>query len=96
MMSTSRIELTRGQDRRRIEEIVEETVERLSRDLNPKFEKLKMVLRIRGGKCYKSDLAWLFGQGERTIEAWGIEPMESSPGRRNVYDLEDVFSQLGG
>lgn len=95
MVNTRRIELTKGEDRRRIEETVEETVERLARDLNPEFEKLKKALRLRCGKCYKSDLAWLFGKCERTIDAWGIEPMDSSPGRANIYDLDDVFSQLG-
>lgn len=95
MFSASRIELTRAEDRRRIEEIVEEAVERILRDFNPESEKVRTIFRLKSGKCYKADLAWLFEVSKRTIYAWGIEPMESSPGRLNVYDLEDVFSQLG-
>lgn len=85
--------LTEEEDHRRLEQVVEMAVERLAGDLSPDLEKLKGLMRIQGGRCYKKDLCWLLEVSEGTLDRWGIEPA-TKQGRRLIYDVDDVFKQL--
>lgn len=80
--------------RNRPKEAARKALQEFANSINPEMGELKKAIRIQQGTCYKSDLAWLFEVSERTVDAWDIQPKQKSPGRNNLYDVDDVFSQL--
>ncbi len=96
MRRASEIRLTDEEDQARLKEAAHKALQEfaMTEAANAETDELKKVARIRYGVCYKTDLAWMFGVSKRTIDAWDIQPMQKSPGRKNLYDLVDLPSQL--
>ncbi|MCS3651078.1 hypothetical protein GGQ16_002408 [Salinibacter ruber] len=96
MRRATEIRLTDEEDHARLKEAAHEALQEfaMTKAANAETDGLRKVARIRYGICYKTDLAWMFDVSERTIDAWDIQPMQKSPGRKNLYDLVDLTSQL--
>jgi len=94
MRGVKEIKLTDKEDRERLRKTAQEALQKFAQDLNPELGEWRRAVRILKGRCYKADLAWLFEVSERTVDAWGIQPNQKSPGRKNLYDVNEVFSQL--
>lgn len=90
------IELTEEEYEEKLEQAAARGAGRVADELRGDMNKLQQTLRIARGIVYKTDLcAWLEVSDE-TLRRWGITPIESAPGQRNLYWIPDVIRQLRG